>query len=105
MKIEREPSDLSIENFIKDGVISGPISDTGTYSLNIKVTDPVKASNFLLIYSLQAKDSSKLEEICGFKITSINNFMAKDMSFVLDKLEEVMDFLSSNEVNKGITLE
>ena len=105
MKIERESSDLRVENFIKDGTISGLISDTGTYSLNIKVTDPVKASTFLLQYALRARDSSELEEICGFKITSVNNFMAKDMSFVLDKLEEVMDFLSSNELNRGIYLE
>lgn len=27
MKIEREPEDLTIENFIKDGTISGPIPE------------------------------------------------------------------------------
>lgn len=99
MKIEREPEDLTRENFIKDGTISGPIPEAGSYSLNIKVTDPVKACNFLLQYALRGKDAHILEEVCGFKITSINLYMAKNPNYVLDQLEKIEEYLSNRKIN------
>lgn len=99
MKIERELEDLSRENFIKNGTISGPIPDAGVYSLNIEVTDPAKASNFLLQYALRAKDAHILEDTCGFKITSINLYMAKNPNYVLDLLEKIEEYLSNRKIN------
>ena len=99
MKIEREPEDLTRENFIKDGTISGPISEAGVYSLNIEVTDPAKASNFLLLYALRAKDAHILENTCGFRITSINLYMAKNPNYVLDQLEKIEEYLSNRKIN------
>ena len=99
MKIERELEDLTRENFIKNGTISGPISEAGVYSLNIEVTDPAKASNFLLRYALRAKDAHILEETCGLKITSINLYMAKNPNYVLDLLEKVEEYLSNRKIN------
>lgn len=99
MKIERELSDLNVEKYIKDGAISGPISETGVYSLNIEVTDPTKASNFLLRYALRGKDAHILEEVCGFKITSINLYMAKNPNYVLDQLEKIEEYLSNRKIN------
>lgn len=104
MKIERELSDLNVEKYIKDGAISGPISEAGVYSLNIEVTDPTKASNFLLRYALRAKDAHILEETCGLKITSINLYMAKNPNYVLDQLEKIEAYLSDREVTPGIKL-
>lgn len=104
MKIERELEDLTRENFIKDGTISGPISEAGVYSLNIEVTDPAKASNFLLLYALRAKDAHILEDTCGFRITSINLYMAKNPNYVLDRLEQIEAYLSNREVSPGIEL-
>lgn len=99
MKIERELEDLTRENFIKDGTISGPIPDAGVYSLNIEVTDPTKASNFLLLYALRGKDAHILEDTCGFKITSINLYMAKNPNYVLDQLEKIEEYLSNRKIN------
>lgn len=99
MKIERELSDLNVENFIKDRTIQGPIPEAGSYSLNIKVTDPVKACNFLLQYALRGKDAHILEEVCGFKITSINLYMAKNPNYVLDQLEKIEEYLSNRKIN------
>lgn len=99
MKIERELEDLSRENFIKNGTISGPIPDAGVYSLNIEVTDPAKASNFLLLYALRAKDAHILEDTCGFRITSINLYMAKNPNYVLDLLEKIEEYLSNRKIN------
>lgn len=99
MKIERELEDLSRENFIKNGTISGPIPDAGVYSLNIEVTDPAKASNFLLLYALRAKDAHILEDTCGFRITSINLYMAKNPNYVLDHLEKIEEYLSNGKIN------
>lgn len=104
MKIERTPNDKNIEQYIKDGTIGGPITERGSISLNIEVTDPVKASNFLLQYALLGRDSSILEDTCGFKITSINLFMAKDTSYILDELEKLEQYLSSREVSPGVTI-
>ena len=98
MKIERELSDLNVEKYIKDGTIQGPIPEAGSYSLNIEVTDPVKACNFLLQYALRGKDAHILEEVCGFKITSINLFMAKNIRYVLDHLEQIEAYLSNNKI-------
>ena len=99
MKIERELEDLTRENFIKNGTISGPISEAGVYSLNIEVIDPVKASNFLLQYALRAKDAHILEDTCGFKITSINLYMAKNPNYVLDQLKKIEEYLSNRKIN------
>ena len=99
MKIERELEDLTRENFIKDGTIYGPIPDAGVYSLNIEVTDPAKASIFLLQYALRAKDAHILEDTCGFKITSINRYMAKNPDYILDQLEKIEEYLSNRKIN------
>lgn len=99
MKIEREFSDLNVEKYIKDGTMQGPIPEAGSYSLNIKVTDPVKACNFLLQYALRGKDAHILEEVCGFKITSINLYMAKNPNYVLDLLEKIEEYLSNRKIN------
>ena len=53
---------------------------------------------------LRDKGEKELNEKCGFTIQSVNNFMAKDMSFVMDKLEQCMDYLSSRDVRKGVKL-
>lgn len=104
MRIEKDAEDIRVENMIRSGELFKLIPAEGVYSLNIKVTDPVAASEFFSEFFLTDKGEKELNEKCGFTIQSVNNFMAKDMSFVMDKLEQCMDYLSSRDVRKGIKL-
>lgn len=105
MKIERECHDIDIEKLIEEGAIRKMVNDEGICSLNIKITDPVKATNFLLQFALAGKSSVDLDEKCGFKIVSVNNFMAKDITSLVDSLEKCLDFLSNTDLYPGYKLE
>ena len=104
MKIERECHDIDVEKLIEEGTISKMIDNEGICSLNIKITDPVKATNFLLQFALAGKYSAELDEKCGFRIVSVNNFMAKDISGLVDSLEKCLDFLSNTDLYPGYKL-
>ena len=104
MRIEKDAEDIMVENMIRSGELHKLIQEEGVYSLNIKVTDPVAASVFFDEFFFTDKGEKELNEKGGFTIMSVNNFMAKDMSFVMDKLEQCMDYLSSKEIRKGVKL-
>lgn len=104
MKIERECHDIDVEKLIENGTISKMVNDEEICSLNIKITDPVKATNFLLQFANNGRGTIELNENCGFKIVSVNNFMAKNMMSVVDSLEKCLDFLSSTDVYPGYKL-
>lgn len=104
MRIEKDAEDIRVGNMIRSGELSKLIPEEGIYSLNIKVTDPIAASEFFDYFFFTDKGEKELNEKCGFTIQSVNNFMAKDMSFVMDKLEQCMDYLSNRDVRKGVKL-
>lgn len=100
MRIEKDAGDIRVENMIRSGELSKLIPEEGVYSLNIKVTDPAAASEFFTYFFFTDGGEKELNEKCGFTIQSINNFMAKDMSYVMDKLEECLEYLSSRDIQK-----
>ena len=100
MRIEKDAGDIRVENMIRSGELSKLIPEEGIYSINIKVTDPVAVSEFFTYFFFTDSGEKELNEKCGFTIQSINNFMAKDMSYVMDKLEECLEYLSSRDIQK-----
>lgn len=104
MKIEREYHDIDVEKLIEDGTISKMVNDKEICSLNIKITDSVKATNFLLQFANNGRGTIELDENCGFKIVSVNNFMAKDITSLVESLEKCLDFLSNTDLYPGYKL-
>ena len=46
MRIEKDAEDIRVGNMIRSGELSKLIPEEGIYSINIKVTDPIAASEF-----------------------------------------------------------
>ena len=100
MKIEFTEGDKMAIELAKLEDMPLMVNDEGLMSLNIYIRDPYKANNFLLQF-FAGEGKKEFVEKCGFEIKSINLFMAKDTSGVMDKLEQCLDFLSSNKIYEG----
>lgn len=97
MKIERDSGDLRVEKMIRSKELPMMIPKENIYSLNILVTNTAIMSTFLTYYMFTEAGQKELEEKCGFQIKSVNNYVAKNMSYVMGKLKECMDYLNRDE--------
>ena len=97
MKIERDSGDLKVEKIIRLKELPMVIPKENIYFLNILVTNPAIMSTFLTYYMFTEAGQKELEEKYGFQIKSINNYVAKNMFYVIGKLKECMDYLNRDE--------
>ena len=100
MEIKLTEEDLETIEELKKGESSKIFTSNGMHSLNINITDQEKASAFILYFCSSKQKIDELSDTCGFTIESVNNLMAKDMGPVIDNLEQILDFLSSNKIHR-----
>ena len=89
MKITFDESDDKFRDFCENNKEGMLIPDKGSYSLNFRVLDPIKANAFLTQFIYNNKDL--LRDDAGIFITSTNLYTAISPNQIIDQLQNVID--------------
>ena len=95
MKIEFNEDDERIIEMIRDENLCPMFGENGNYSLNIKVNDWAKASNFIMSIFYDKEIVELLKDKAGFEVTSVNLYTAIRTGEIKHQLQKLIKYVDT----------
>ena len=95
MKIEFSEVDDRVIEKIRDKNLSSMFGENGNYSLNIKVNDWAKASNFIMDIFRNKEITEVLKDKAGLEITSVNLYTSISPESIKIQLANIISDIDS----------
>ena len=95
MKIEFNEDDERAVEMIRDEGLPSIINENGNYSLNIKVNDWAKASNFIMDIFRNKEITEVLKDKAGLEITSVNLYTSISPESIKIQLANIISDIDS----------
>ena len=95
MKIEFNEDDERAVEMIRDEGLLSIINENGNYSLNIKVNDWAKASNFIMSIFYDKEIVELLKDKAGFEVTSVNVYTAIPTGEIKHQLQKLIKYIDT----------
>lgn len=95
MKIEFSEVDDRVIEMIRDENLCSMFGENGNYSLNIKVNDWAKASNFIMSIFYDKEIVELLKDKAGFEVTSVNLYTAIPTGEIKHQLQKLIKYIDT----------
>ena len=95
MKIEFSEVDDRVIEKIRDKNLSSMFGENGNYSLNIKVNDWAKASNFIMDIFRNKEITEVLKDKAGLEVTSVNLYTSISPESIKIQLANIISDIDS----------